>query len=509
MSLYQAANLTQRRKKRSLAPSSAIPLSSFVTSRTPRGVPLLISPLSHFCDRFIGSVSGTATGLKEGGVKDDYYYDLPSDEQRSLSGTLQASSHCENGAVSGSGEVNQERSSSHRGSDRSSCISSAISSSSISSSSSSSNSSSSSSTSNNSSSTFGYGTAPKVVDPFYCANSLNVPPLIRIKEDEALERLRLVSASLAAENKIRRLENSANEWKRLVDESASSLRKAEGVFCSAVHEHYEESRHRRKVLLHHGIAKTSAGDAPMSPLTAESFRWFNNPSGLASSSIAKPGINRQKFATSKSSKKSSKSAIFGQTSANTGLGMLLGALGVSTGSTSAFVGTAASAAVAASSSSAVANTAPVGASNRSSGARSTQSVPQAPSASTVTSEKGDRGDSPLMSSAAGGRGSRRSAAAPGVSVGALADLASAALGSGEGTQTSQASSGSSAGSQSKDHKDKVPVSGGAALGTSSASQVPIALPASTAGNAPSGGKGKGKASTTASATSSTRNSRRG
>jgi hypothetical protein len=42
--------------------STSIPLSTYAYPRTPRGVPLLVSPLSQFEDRYIGAVYGGPKG---------------------------------------------------------------------------------------------------------------------------------------------------------------------------------------------------------------------------------------------------------------------------------------------------------------------------------------------------------------------------------------------------------------------------------------------------------------
>ena len=52
-----------RRKRRSLQSGSALPINSFVISRTPYDMPLLISPLSQYEDRFIGTVIGDKNGI--------------------------------------------------------------------------------------------------------------------------------------------------------------------------------------------------------------------------------------------------------------------------------------------------------------------------------------------------------------------------------------------------------------------------------------------------------------
>ena len=55
--------IAQRRKKRSTSGSApaAIPLKSFLAPRTPRGVPLIVSPLSQHPDRLLGSVFGAGS----------------------------------------------------------------------------------------------------------------------------------------------------------------------------------------------------------------------------------------------------------------------------------------------------------------------------------------------------------------------------------------------------------------------------------------------------------------
>jgi len=49
---------TQTRRKRRLQSGAPLPISSFVISRTPYDMPLLLSPLSQYEDRFIGTIVG-------------------------------------------------------------------------------------------------------------------------------------------------------------------------------------------------------------------------------------------------------------------------------------------------------------------------------------------------------------------------------------------------------------------------------------------------------------------
>ena len=54
---------TQARRKRRLQTGASIPINSFVISRTPYDMPLLISPLSQYEDRYIGTVIGDKSGI--------------------------------------------------------------------------------------------------------------------------------------------------------------------------------------------------------------------------------------------------------------------------------------------------------------------------------------------------------------------------------------------------------------------------------------------------------------
>ncbi len=65
-----------RRKRRG---TTTIPISAFAYARTPRGVPLLVSPLSQFEDKFMGAVLGGPKGSScfNGHINSDAKYTLP------------------------------------------------------------------------------------------------------------------------------------------------------------------------------------------------------------------------------------------------------------------------------------------------------------------------------------------------------------------------------------------------------------------------------------------------
>ena len=68
---------TGKRKRR--GGPSTIDIRTFVTPRTPRNVPLFVSPLSHYGDRYVGHLSGTATALPDtaGGWTTQHSRQLP------------------------------------------------------------------------------------------------------------------------------------------------------------------------------------------------------------------------------------------------------------------------------------------------------------------------------------------------------------------------------------------------------------------------------------------------
>ena len=99
-----------------------------------------------------------------------------------------------------------------------------------------------------------------------------LPASIISAEEAVFERCRLQSAAAAAQNKIRRLNANAVEWKRQMQEGQGALQRSEKIYQQAVQDDYQESKRIRKELLDLGIASVGTNELPMSPI-AETAGW--------------------------------------------------------------------------------------------------------------------------------------------------------------------------------------------------------------------------------------------
>lgn len=210
--------ISQRRKKRSIsgAVPSAIPLTSFLIPRTPRGVPLLVSPLSQHPDRMLGSVFGA------GSLTTAENFVAPKAETATV--------------------------------------------------------------------------------PIYSAERLSVPSEVVKSENGVIQRCGLLSATLSAENKLKRLMSSAEEWRKIAENSEISLTKARMIYALAMREKYMETRRCRKELVLHGLAQASSDEMPMSPISHETAAFFPhsfpaftalNAQVLGQNKFAKKPINKK------------------------------------------------------------------------------------------------------------------------------------------------------------------------------------------------------------------------
>lgn len=203
------------------AGSSAVNLSAFAISRTPRGVPLIISPLSQYEDRYLGAVCGS---LKDPSTSE-------SSSSRSMTATPPPADPSPIAASKGSAEKK--------------AIISAPSSASAS---------------------RDEALRLEKQDAVAVHVSVHLPSSLIAAEDAALERCRLQSLAAAAENKIKRLRASNIEWCRQAVETGQSLTRSNGLFSQAQRDDLTEYKIIRRELLTYGIVTAKDTDPPLSPV---------------------------------------------------------------------------------------------------------------------------------------------------------------------------------------------------------------------------------------------------
>ena len=228
--------------------SGAVTLSAFAISRTPRGVPLIISPLSQFEDRYLGAVCGSLTGT---GVGVGAAFTVSPTATAVVSAAVPAVSQtAASEAVANSGV----------GSTTPAAVPSPVAGSKVSS-------------------------DKKAVNTFSAASTCKeeaarcerqdavavhvdvmLPASLIAAEDAALERCRLQSLAAAAENKIKRLRASNIEWCRQASETSQSLQRSKALFSQAHREDLMESKMIRRELIARGIITAKDTDPPLSPV---------------------------------------------------------------------------------------------------------------------------------------------------------------------------------------------------------------------------------------------------
>ena len=228
--------------------SCAVNLSAFAISRTPRGVPLIISPLSQYEDRFLGAVCGALTGTGSGVAT-------------GLNGNILIGFNSENGS-SGSNNagtpplipatplVTTSAEPSPQASNKSLTEKK----------------------NNNNNSTINANSYRDETirlerqDTVAVHVSVQLPACLIAAEDAVLERCRLQSLAAAAENKIRRLRASNIEWCRQSVETGQSLVRSKALFSQAHRDDINEYKIIRRELLTYGIVTAKDTDPPLSPV---------------------------------------------------------------------------------------------------------------------------------------------------------------------------------------------------------------------------------------------------
>ena len=175
------------------AGAGAVNLSACPISRTPRGVPLMISPLSQFEDRFLGSICG------------------PSSSSMSVSAPSASSNIDATGIAN---MANMFSSNNHGGMGQASASSLLV---------------------------------------YPTPNIPPLPPSLLMAEDAVMERCRLQSMAAAAANKIKRLRLANSDWSKQVNDVQLSLQKCTNFFAQAARDDVVESKIIRRELLTYGI----------------------------------------------------------------------------------------------------------------------------------------------------------------------------------------------------------------------------------------------------------------
>ena len=225
------------------AGSCAVNLSAFATSRTPRGVPLIISPLSQYEDRFLGSLCGSLTGIgAETALNRSVLIALSSDSNSiSHSGVTTPLITTTNATASAEP--------SPQASNRSSVDKKV--------------------TNNNVVNVNSFRDEIlrlEKQDTVAVHVSVQLPACLVAAEDAALERCRLQSLAAAAENKIKRLRASNIEWCRQSAETGQSLVRSKALFSQAHRDDINEYKIIRRELLTYGIVTAKDTDPPLSPV---------------------------------------------------------------------------------------------------------------------------------------------------------------------------------------------------------------------------------------------------
>jgi hypothetical protein len=219
------ASLVPRTRLARGAGSGAVNLSAFAISRTPRGVPLIISPLSQFEDRYLGAVCGSLTG----------------------SGTV-AVSPLEVVSSSGTGSTVPAAEASPGTTGKSVSDKKAT-------------------VSFSSAGAFkDEGARLERQDAVAVHVTVQLPASLIAAEDAALERCRLQSLAAAAENKIKRLRASNIEWCRQSVETGQSLVRSKALFSQAHRDDIMEAKIIRRELITYGIVTAKDTDPPLSPV---------------------------------------------------------------------------------------------------------------------------------------------------------------------------------------------------------------------------------------------------
>ena len=251
--------LAQKRKKRGLP--GTINLTSYVTQRTPRGVPLILSPLSQYPDKYVGAVINAGLTGSESSVGDYNNHSRNASDKKQ--NTLSTSSTILTNP-----------------------------------------------------------TDPEV----YSAQHLNLPSSMIQAENDAIKRCSLFSATVSAENQLRKLMVSSEEWKKLAEQSQQALHRAKLIHSSTFQSHYFEMRRNRKELVAYGLAKANEADLPLSPIVYElpsqasyigsysNFPINSQLNKLSKSKLTKKNIHQknllsQNEATAKSSSQQSGDSI--------------------------------------------------------------------------------------------------------------------------------------------------------------------------------------------------------
>jgi hypothetical protein len=192
------APTNSRRKRKGVSQAVSIPLLSHPSSRTPTGLPLLVSPLSQYEDRFVGVMSGKQIGRPVPHTKekmDKVPYPAKEDERE-----------------------------------------------------------------------LGYNAC---VEEARVQNPALLPPELEEAENTIMNYCQLVSHAAAMETDIRKLMNTASEWRKQASEVSYNTLWSEKAYQQVQMEDYTETRLNRKELIANG--RFEGDNSPMSPIRSGSF----------------------------------------------------------------------------------------------------------------------------------------------------------------------------------------------------------------------------------------------
>ena len=237
-STHQSALVPRTRFARG-AGSGAVNLSAFAVSRTPRGVPLIISPLSQYEDMYLGAVCGALTGA---GSNVGALQNVGGDP---LVAAVTADSITPVAVPSpvaiskGSSEKDKDKDKDKDKKVNINCTSGVI-----------------------------KDEIARLMkqDAVAVHVTVQLPANLIAAEDAAMERCRLQSLAAAAENKIKRLRASNIEWCRQAFETGQSLQRSKALFSQAHKDDLMESKIIRRELITYGIVAPKDTDPPLSPV---------------------------------------------------------------------------------------------------------------------------------------------------------------------------------------------------------------------------------------------------
>jgi hypothetical protein len=239
-SAHQSALLPRTRFARG-AGSGAVNLSAFAVSRTPRGVPLIISPLSQYEDMYLGAVCGALTGAgsSAGALPTTVSDPLTAPTDSIIPVAAPSPSPMANSKGSFEKDKDKDK-------DKEKKMNA---------------------TASNTSGVIKDEIARLLRQDAVAVHvTVQLPANLIAAEDAAMERCRLQSLAAAAENKIKRLRSSNIEWCRQAFETAQSLQRSKALFSQAHKDDLMESKIIRRELITYGIVAPKDTDPPLSPV---------------------------------------------------------------------------------------------------------------------------------------------------------------------------------------------------------------------------------------------------